>query len=86
MPGARAAPAAHGEHVDDHQIQIARELAQRGLALSVEADELTLEHLLDAAGRRVQTLPVDPPFVTLGASAPATAGSPAVLDGIQEAA
>ena len=77
---------AHGEHVDDHQIQIARELHARDLALSIEADELTLEHLLDAAGRRVQTLPVDPPFVTLGASAPATAGSPAVLDEIQEAA
>ena len=41
---------AHGEHVDDHQTQIAGELGRRGLALSVDADALTLEHLLD--GRR----------------------------------
>jgi UDP-N-acetylglucosamine transferase subunit ALG13 len=76
----------HGEHVDDHQIQIARELDGRELALSVEADELTLEHLLDAAGRRVATLSVDPPFVAIGASAPTAAGSPTVLDEIRRAA
>ena len=58
---------AHGEHVDDHQIQIAGELGERGLALSVEADDLTLEHLLEAAGTSVSTLPTDPPFVTRGA-------------------
>ncbi len=54
---------AHGEHVDDHQTQIAGELARRELALSVEADALTPEHLLEAAGRRVRTLAEDPPFV-----------------------
>ena len=43
MPGARAAPPRHGEHVDDHQTQIAEELGNRGLSVSVEADELTLE-------------------------------------------
>lgn len=77
----------HGEHVDDHQIQIARELSGRDLALSVEADELTLAHLLDAAGRQVRTVPVDPPFVTIGASAhAAAAASPVALDEFRRAA
>jgi UDP-N-acetylglucosamine--N-acetylmuramyl-(pentapeptide) pyrophosphoryl-undecaprenol N-acetylglucosamine transferase len=57
---------AHGEHVDDHQTQIAAELGGRGLALSVEADELTFEHLAAAAVKRVATLPADPPFTTRG--------------------
>jgi UDP-N-acetylglucosamine--N-acetylmuramyl-(pentapeptide) pyrophosphoryl-undecaprenol N-acetylglucosamine transferase len=52
----------HGEHVDDHQIQIARELSRRGLAVTSDADELTLDHLLTAAATRVATLPEDPPF------------------------
>lgn len=55
---------AHGEHVDDHQTQIAGELGGRGLALSVEADDLTLDHLLAAASAGVATLPEDPPFIT----------------------
>jgi UDP-N-acetylglucosamine--N-acetylmuramyl-(pentapeptide) pyrophosphoryl-undecaprenol N-acetylglucosamine transferase len=55
---------AHGEHVDDHQTQIAAELGSRGLALSVEADELTIEHLFAAAATVVNTLPEDPPFRT----------------------
>ena len=66
---------AHGEHVDDHQTQIATELGNRGLAVSVEADELTLEHLLTASVTRVMTLPADPPFMTRGtrpAASPAT--------------
>jgi UDP-N-acetylglucosamine--N-acetylmuramyl-(pentapeptide) pyrophosphoryl-undecaprenol N-acetylglucosamine transferase len=58
---------AHGEHVDDHQTQIAGELGHRGLALSVEADELSFEHLVSAASAAVVTLPVDPPFMTRGA-------------------
>ena len=58
---------AHGEHVDDHQTQIAGELSGRELALSVEADALTLDDLLVASARRVETLPADPPFVTKGA-------------------
>jgi UDP-N-acetylglucosamine--N-acetylmuramyl-(pentapeptide) pyrophosphoryl-undecaprenol N-acetylglucosamine transferase len=45
--------AAHGEAVDDHQVETARDLAERGLALSVEASELTLEDLLTAGERRV---------------------------------
>lgn len=41
----------YGEHVDDHQVQVARALADRGLASAVEADELSVEHLLQAARR-----------------------------------
>jgi UDP-N-acetylglucosamine--N-acetylmuramyl-(pentapeptide) pyrophosphoryl-undecaprenol N-acetylglucosamine transferase len=55
-----------GEHVDDHQTQIAGELSGRGLAISAEAGDLTLDHLLAAASTRVATLPVDPPFVIAG--------------------
>ena len=42
-----------GELVDDHQVQIARELGERGLAVSVEADEVTCEDLLAASRKRV---------------------------------
>jgi UDP-N-acetylglucosamine--N-acetylmuramyl-(pentapeptide) pyrophosphoryl-undecaprenol N-acetylglucosamine transferase len=35
----------HGEHVDDHQLQIGRALAERGLALCVAPEELTPEGL-----------------------------------------
>ena len=45
---------AHGEHVDDHQTQIAAELSNRGLAVSVEADALTLDHLVAAAAKQVR--------------------------------
>jgi UDP-N-acetylglucosamine transferase subunit ALG13 len=49
--------------VDDHQTQIAGELARRGLAVSVEADDLTLEHLLRAAATDVAPLREEPPFI-----------------------
>jgi UDP-N-acetylglucosamine--N-acetylmuramyl-(pentapeptide) pyrophosphoryl-undecaprenol N-acetylglucosamine transferase len=52
----------HGEHVDDHQIQIASELSSRGLAVTADADELTLEHLATAAATGVTTVAVDPPL------------------------
>jgi UDP-N-acetylglucosamine--N-acetylmuramyl-(pentapeptide) pyrophosphoryl-undecaprenol N-acetylglucosamine transferase len=64
----------HGEHVDDHQTQIATELGNRGLAVSVEADELALEHLLAASATRVATLPTEPPFITRGAQNIASPG------------
>jgi UDP-N-acetylglucosamine transferase subunit ALG13 len=57
--------AARGEHVDDHQEQVADELARRGLAVVREADELTLEDLSRAAGREVR---------------PSTAAAPVRLD------
>lgn len=46
----------HGEHIDDHQGQIARLLAERDLALVREADEVTLDDLRTAASRRVRPM------------------------------
>lgn len=57
--------ASHGEHVDDHQVQIAAELRRRGLATVCDADELTLDVLLDAARQSIVTL-LDPPPLDLG--------------------
>jgi UDP-N-acetylglucosamine--N-acetylmuramyl-(pentapeptide) pyrophosphoryl-undecaprenol N-acetylglucosamine transferase len=56
---------AQGEHVDDHQRQIAEELAERGLALSVDADDVDLGWLLAAAGRRVVRPAQAPTFETV---------------------
>jgi UDP-N-acetylglucosamine transferase subunit ALG13 len=66
---------AHGEHVDDHQTQIAGELGSRGLAVSVEADELSLDDLLAAARSPVTTVAEDPPFVTRDPRADAGLGT-----------
>jgi UDP-N-acetylglucosamine--N-acetylmuramyl-(pentapeptide) pyrophosphoryl-undecaprenol N-acetylglucosamine transferase len=43
-----------GEHIDDHQGQIAAELSRRGLAVTAQPEDLTLDHLLDAASRSVE--------------------------------
>jgi UDP-N-acetylglucosamine transferase subunit ALG13 len=55
----------HGEVVDDHQLQIADQLAGRGLAIAVDAGEITMEHLREAAARRIGA-PTDPPRFRLG--------------------
>jgi UDP-N-acetylglucosamine--N-acetylmuramyl-(pentapeptide) pyrophosphoryl-undecaprenol N-acetylglucosamine transferase len=54
------------EHIDDHQTQIAAELARRGLATSVDADALTANHLLESAARAVRAVPQPPPFALAG--------------------
>jgi UDP-N-acetylglucosamine--N-acetylmuramyl-(pentapeptide) pyrophosphoryl-undecaprenol N-acetylglucosamine transferase len=43
----------HGELVDDHQLQIAQELAGRGLAVWAEADELGIDDMQAASRKRV---------------------------------
>jgi len=53
---------AHGEHVDDHQLQVAAELAARGLAVVAEPDDLDRRLLLAAAGRTVEAHRRPPPF------------------------
>jgi UDP-N-acetylglucosamine--N-acetylmuramyl-(pentapeptide) pyrophosphoryl-undecaprenol N-acetylglucosamine transferase len=53
---------ARGEHVDDHQEQIASELERRGLALVREAGDLTASDLLEAAARRARPAAHAPPF------------------------
>jgi UDP-N-acetylglucosamine transferase subunit ALG13 len=52
----------HGEVVDDHQLQIAAELASRGLAVTVDAEEITIDHLRAAAAKPVAEPPDPPPF------------------------
>lgn len=64
-----------GEHVDDHQVQVAAELAGRGLATVCDADELTLEALLGAARRSTMSR-AHPPPLDLGGSR-----TPVVIDG-----
>ena len=55
-----------GEHVDDHQVQIAGELAERGLAVSADADNLSHEVLLAAATGSVARPAQAPIFATSG--------------------
>lgn len=50
----------HGEHVDDHQLTIALELALRDLCISRDADSLKARDLVAAASRTV-TKVSDPP-------------------------
>ncbi len=45
--------AAHGEHVDDHQVQIAREMQGRGLAFMRSPEELDAAVIREAASRSV---------------------------------
>lgn len=54
--------ARYGEHVDDHQLQIAAELARRELAITAAAEDLTPE-LLEAAARRSVREVAPPPFL-----------------------
>lgn len=57
--------AARGEHVDDHQMELAQHLARRGLAVVAEAPELTLGHLRRAAASTAE--PLGTPSTTLAA-------------------
>jgi UDP-N-acetylglucosamine--N-acetylmuramyl-(pentapeptide) pyrophosphoryl-undecaprenol N-acetylglucosamine transferase len=52
----------HGEHVDDHQVAMARELQRRDLVLAREADEVTFADLETAASWSVQASPLVQPF------------------------
>ena len=54
--------AAHGEHVDDHQRQIAAELDRRGLALHRPPDRLAPEDLAWAAARSARERADLPPL------------------------
>lgn len=52
---------ARGEQVDDHQYQLATELARRGLAMHRDAQSITIDDMIETLGRSVQrTAP--PPF------------------------
>jgi UDP-N-acetylglucosamine--N-acetylmuramyl-(pentapeptide) pyrophosphoryl-undecaprenol N-acetylglucosamine transferase len=56
---------ARNEHIDDHQTQIAAELGDRGVAVSAEADELSLKDLRRAAEREVTRRARPPVFTTV---------------------
>lgn len=49
--------ARHGEHVDDHQQEIARFVSELGVGLVAEADEVSLEDLLTATAMEVTRAP-----------------------------
>lgn len=48
--------ASRGEHVDDHQTEIAQLIGGLGIGSAIEADELTVEAIRDAASRRITTI------------------------------
>jgi UDP-N-acetylglucosamine--N-acetylmuramyl-(pentapeptide) pyrophosphoryl-undecaprenol N-acetylglucosamine transferase len=58
------------ENVDDHQGEIARELATRDLAVGREVDELTWNDVLAAAGKGVTVLDDLPPIDLAGSAEP----------------
>ena len=74
----------HGEHVDDHQLTIALELALRDLCISRDADSLKERDLVAAASRTV-TKVTDPPQLRItsvrAARGSAAAGHGAAADG-----
>lgn len=49
--------AERGEHVDEHQSQLAHELGVRGLAITVSAQDLTWEDLVASTTTTVQSVP-----------------------------
>ena len=53
---------AFAEHVDDHQVEMARELEGRKLVVAREAQEVSLDDLRAAAAWRVRTSPGVAPF------------------------
>jgi UDP-N-acetylglucosamine--N-acetylmuramyl-(pentapeptide) pyrophosphoryl-undecaprenol N-acetylglucosamine transferase len=54
---------AHGEHIDDHQVEMARELEGRNLVVAREADDVTLTDLETAAAWSVQASRAVAPFL-----------------------
>lgn len=50
--------AGFGEQIDDHQIELAQWASAQGLAVWAEADEVTLDDLVEAASRDVAVAPV----------------------------
>lgn len=53
---------ARGEQVDDHQHQLATELARRGLAVPRDAQSITVADMVDALGIAVRRTASPPPF------------------------
>jgi UDP-N-acetylglucosamine transferase subunit ALG13 len=60
----------HGEHVDDHQLQIADGLRELNIATVCEADEITTETILDMAALDAAQSVAPPRFALAGAAVP----------------
>ena len=69
--------AAHGEHVDDHQTEIARRLGETGLVVARSVEDLEHEDLLEAASRKIARV-TRPPAFQLYATPEHVAAAPAV--------
>jgi UDP-N-acetylglucosamine transferase subunit ALG13 len=52
----------HGEHVDDHQEQIAKRLGGLGLAMPVDAEALSADIIAEAATRGVRNADAPSPL------------------------
>ncbi len=63
--------ATFGEHVDDHQVEIATELESRHLVVKREAHEISPDDLALAAARSTVARPESCPFVLAGTASPA---------------
>ncbi|MCW2739256.1 glycosyltransferase [Nocardioides sp.] len=66
--------AKHGEHVDDHQLTIALDLALRDLCISRDADSLKERDLVAAASHRVSKVTDPPPLLISGVRVPRQRG------------
>ncbi|MGH3844711.1 MAG: glycosyltransferase [Pseudonocardiaceae bacterium] len=53
---------ARGEQVDDHQHQLATELARRGLAMHRDAQSITVDDMVEALGMSIRRTASPPPF------------------------
>jgi UDP-N-acetylglucosamine--N-acetylmuramyl-(pentapeptide) pyrophosphoryl-undecaprenol N-acetylglucosamine transferase len=51
VPIVLARRANRGEHIDDHQLEVCELLADRGLAVCADPDELSSEHIAEAAAK-----------------------------------
>jgi UDP-N-acetylglucosamine transferase subunit ALG13 len=53
---------ARGEQVDDHQHQLATELARRGLAMHRDAQAITVDDMIETMGISIRRTASPPPF------------------------
>jgi UDP-N-acetylglucosamine--N-acetylmuramyl-(pentapeptide) pyrophosphoryl-undecaprenol N-acetylglucosamine transferase len=60
--------AAFGEAGDDHQAELAQELAARGLAVHRSPDTITVDDLLASRRSTVRRVTAAPPFALIGAA------------------
>ncbi|MGH3669604.1 MAG: glycosyltransferase, partial [Pseudonocardiaceae bacterium] len=57
---------ARGEQIDDHQLQLATELARRGLAMHRDAQSITIDDMIETTGVSVHRTASPPPLELRG--------------------